>query len=560
MKETIFKFERKVYSTGFYQDFNNIEDIEKDKFGIQDVFNINPTNTYEEVFLKNPKVNKDEKLVIFTSLKKSSTKEEDFQENYGNPLCMVTKHSCIVVVERDGDKVCMKLFTTHMMRRVGQVFFRKTTNCQFITFDKKTSFIYSGNLTNYHKKRKCGKRFRKNIFYSSPINNFLCNVKNSFYTQDNILLLNDLMTTFYVACGLQKDLTLSHDDVFYKSYLDKMGVKYPNNFSAYRTCDYEQLVKLPELRKNGLKMVDTFMKKNSLSGKVLKTVLHECKEIHLPVYKNALMLFGEDMMNNDMELTKECLENTNGIWFRSDIPLKSFLSTIEVRNIFSMFRQIIIDKEHNLNTLWDHLRFYIELKDLGEPNIKWTHNTCCPSYFQEHLNWSDKISEYRQGKYTRIYPEKFATFCGQKISYNGEDYYPVLLTTTSDYSEESQTQSNCVKSYIGNANAIIFSLRKGSTDSRERATVEYRLNKQSEDKPIWASNVQHRLRFNDKPTEDWVEVIRTLNTQVQAFVWGKDYENVKLIKECKNGTTLSSDSIWEEGRLTWDKKIVSYDY
>jgi hypothetical protein len=61
-----------------------------------------------------------------------------------------------------------------------------------------------------------------------------------------------------------------------------------------------------------------------------------------------------------------------------------------------------------------------------------------------------------------------------------DTYYPVLLTNSSVYNQESQLQSNCVKGYIGKTGSIIVSLRKGSIDSDIRGTIEYSLFKDSE--------------------------------------------------------------------------------
>ena len=47
-----------------------------------------------------------------------SKNEEVFVENYGNPLSQVKKDYVMAVVEKDGDKISLKVFTgTKMMRR-----------------------------------------------------------------------------------------------------------------------------------------------------------------------------------------------------------------------------------------------------------------------------------------------------------------------------------------------------------------------------------------------------------------------------------------------------------
>jgi hypothetical protein len=91
---------------------------------------------------------------------------------------------------------------------------------------------------------------------------------------------------------------------------------------------------------------------------------------------------------------------------------------------------------------------------------------------EEHLDWSDKIEHYRQGSYTRIYPDYSYELIQKPISVGDDVYYPVLLDDSHNYNKESSQQSNCVKTYIGKCSSVIVSLRKGDIDSDKRATIE----------------------------------------------------------------------------------------
>ena len=76
---------------------------------------------------------------------------------------------------------------------------------------------------------------------------------------------------------------------------------------------------------------------------------------------------------------------------------------------------------------------------------------------------------------TRFYGKDFKNNVSESITdLVGVEYYPNVLFTSEEYNEESQTQKNCVRTYIEFPNNIIISLRVGNKESKIRATLEYR--------------------------------------------------------------------------------------
>jgi hypothetical protein len=134
---------------------------------------------------------------------------------------------------------------------------------------------------------------------------------------------------------------LTDDDKLYKFYLDKKNIKYPNNFAVYLKGDYGILPLMKDLRKSKLKMVDSFMKKNNLSGKVLKKILHECNGLNIKLYKIALSFFGSDWMNQNPTFMKNCLESEETTWFSTETKLSDVFSTEELKRVFSLFKKSI---------------------------------------------------------------------------------------------------------------------------------------------------------------------------------------------------------------------------
>ena len=90
----------------------------------------------------------------------------------------------------------------------------------------------------------------------------------------------------------------SLDKRLFKFYLDKKGIKYPNNFFLYSSRLVGPIFR-KTLKKNDNRLVDTFMIHNGLTGKKLKKCLHSCKGLNLDLYLVAKNLFGDDWINQD---------------------------------------------------------------------------------------------------------------------------------------------------------------------------------------------------------------------------------------------------------------------
>jgi hypothetical protein len=158
---------------------------------------------------------------------------------------------------------------------------------------------------------------------------------------------------------------------------------------------------------------------------------------------------------------------------------------------------------------------------------------------------------YKKCHYERIYP----LYTYDVIESPIDEYYPVVLDNTTNYNEESFTQSNCVKTYIGRPSSLIVSLRKGSTDSNERATIEYKISKEGDN--IKCHRVQSLGRFNGKLDTEWMEPLFKLDKYLLSYVKDKRFEPVKIIKKCANGSLLDSNSEWDNtGVLRWTYRAI----
>lgn len=488
--------------------------------------------------------------------------EETYITNYGNPLYTVTKEHLMVVVERDENKVSLKYFVGHKQRRVGKCWFKITKNMHFITVNLKTGDIYNGALINYQKK-KCSKRLRRNMFIGDPLNAMKSHIKHlidSFKVErDSYGVTIEVLSKFMFEVDQRQDFgDLNFSQRLYRFYLNRRGVKYPNNFGSYlKTAD--KLPILKDFRKHQNKYVDAFMKINGVSGKKLRKILHTASQINLSVYKIAISFFGEDWLNQNEEVLSACINSSYRPYFTTQTSLREVFSPEELKRVFEIFKQVFVKETLDYSTFFDHIRLYVELKAFGEEDIRWYSYDDKDEFRKEHLDWTDKVQHYKQGTYTRIYPEYMHKVINEPMTVGMDTYYPVLLTNSSVYNMESQLQSNCVKGYIGKTSSIIVSLRKGRIDSDVRGTIEYSLFKDREG--IEVKRIQYLGRFNERLSEEWNPVLNRLDLVMTKCIEDKRYENVKLKKECANGVVLHSDSEWNElGKLSWTHKNIESTY
>lgn len=551
----LFKYNIEQYRTVFMKDQTIITD------GKVKSPNYSHRDDGWDVEIETRKNNKKNRLRF--DVNNESNLQEDYVQNYGNPLCFVRKDYVTLVVESDINKVSLKIFEGLRMRSAGKSYFIVDKSMEYLTIDKKTGDLYHGTLKHYNKKKKFKKTFSKNHFLIKYSHKLLHTLKTRFYTVEHH---KEITNQFVDAIDmLVKDFSdwspenKSLNDVLLKYYLDKKHVKYPNNFSVFWS-QYETRIQLKDIRKHNNKVVDAFMKKNDLKGGSVKKALHTCKRINVPMLNLAYFLFPEEWVNQDLDLIILSLEyDSSSNYYNYDLGEnidELNLTKCELRKVFMIFKQTV-QSRINLYTFFDHIRFYRDLKILGE-EVKWTADNLS-SFNKEHAEFTEKVEYHKKGTYYRIYPEYMYEALGKSITYHNDKYYPVLLNETSNYVMESTIQSNCVKTYIGTSGSYIVSLRKGNVDSEERATIEFRLRKTGD--IITFTTPQMLGRFNSKLSDEWDGPIQVLKTVFDSCLQDKRFEPVKIKKVFKNNKELISDTYWDdEGRLRWSSVDVTKYY
>jgi hypothetical protein len=514
------------------------------------------------IYSHNPKSRSNLKYGYFVP-KCETTNEEDYINNYGNPLCYVSRNNFTLVIERDGPKVSLKIYNSGRSRRVGVSWFKISTQCTFFTFNTEKGDFYQGSISGYHKKRKVVKQIRRNYFINRPISNIVHKIKGSITGMDKIQeqeFIRKVLIEFFLVIDSNKSNLEINDNRLLKIYLDKKGVKYPNNFDVFYFNNHLDTPSLKELRKSDMKLVDAFMKKNGIFGETVKKILHVHQgSIRTNVLKLLLNVFPTSWVLQDKELVSESFKFDYHL-SATENDIKSLRDGLftdqEFKNLFLCLRDAVVNRMINLISISDHIRFYIYLRSVGE-KMKWKSKNYL-IFKDEHLDWSDKYEHYKKGYYSRIYPQSMDEVFKIPIVDGDDVYYPIVLKNSDEYNSESQIQSNCVKGYIGRPSSIIISLRKDSTISEDRATIEYQVFK--EEGKVKFNRPQSLGKFNSRLDDSWNSPLKMLDERMKKWIGlGKEFSTVKLEKEIvHNGIKLFSDSDWSEnGFLFWTYNAIN---
>lgn len=551
--EKIFEYVREKYKSIEFQDYCEIPTKIKednllaidDDFGYQD-FGIvyKSTNHY---------------LVEWKSIHTDNTKE-CFEKNLLNPIWSVELCRQTILIEKSEDKVRIKFYTYYKYRGIGKQFYRVTTSLRFYSYNYKTNAMYEGLMNNFHKKRKFTKKVRR----VGPSMNPMSGLKSlliNYISQDFDSIINNservdsIFNTFIKSIpGIENYKEIYPiENRIYKMYLDKQGVKLPNNWQTLVFSIPQP--KLRDIKKSKFKYIDALMNLYKLKGDRVKKVLHTVDNFNPHNLKVATNIFGENfLLQQSDEFWKKLIE-TNA--YLSDKDITNF-SKKEKNNILNIFK-LILDGQINSNTFDDHFRFYTQINKFEK--IKWKSNDL-ESFGEEHLDWTEMYDFYTKGDYKRIYDEKLLEFCQEKIfDSNNNEFYPVVLKTSKEYNEESYTQSNCVKSYIQKPSSFIISLRKGSKDSKERATIEFTILMDKKTNEIMLKRVQTLGRFNSKLNDSWDIPIAVLDSKIRMCMSNFDYTLPKI--EVRFGHKLiKANGIFKEkdrGTLIPAARFVAYD-
>jgi hypothetical protein len=216
-----------------------------------------------------------------------------------------------------------------------------------------------------------------------------------------------------------------------------------------------------------------------------------------------------------------------------------------------------INFEVPLSTIIDHIQTIKKLKEKYNYEFKMRF-TNLSSFNSEHYGISELYTSYSKGIVVRSYGDFAEEQISESIMGFNIDYFPVVLKTTGDFNEESQHQQNCVRTYSEKPNSIIISLRAGSHNSKERATIEYRFRRNE------MIRAQSLGKFNRSLETSWDLPLEILDKRVKSLWSKKTLTLPRMKKETMNGKLIKQYiSMFDEKNPIrvepiWDEE-VDYD-
>jgi len=555
--EVLYKFINNNYSVWEYLDYCPITPVEP----VNVVTDAEPVNddlvdplplTIEEVSNKKRETWINKSLELFG--------EDNYVSNYANPFATISHNRITIIVTKDGDKVAIKIFDYLRVRNKGRKFFKVTTRVDYVSFNIKTNSLYTGYIQNYHKKRKFSKGIRKNEFWSDPINRVInmINTRINGLTKKNLNLnfhkteiIDNVISTFFKNIPeSEKYNNYKPSERLYKLYCDYNGIKTPNNWNLFVPTFPALSLKI--LRKNDMKLIDSFMDIKNVRGDKIRKILHVTDKIgNLDLYKWCIAFFGYDYVNGKTdEFLTEIVKNDN--FYGRFNPNWKFSKT-EKNNIYEILK-LVVNSGINSATFYDHFVMYNQIKQFEE--VKWKSKTY-EQFKDEHLQYTERVAFYTTGEYFRKYNQEFKDKLQEPIL--GE-YYPVILETSTQYNMESFVQSNCVKGYIDRPSSIIVSLRRGGVESKERATIDFSVDKLHNKMKVFRH--QTLGRFNYPLTPEWENPVQILENRFKDLVNDNVFKLFNCVyklgyKEYLSNVKYIDAPGWEDKnmeKLVWENK------
>lgn len=472
------------------------------------------------------------------------TDEETFVSNYGNLFASVDVKEKTLIISETDDKVSLKINTYYSSRSVTKRYFRVRREITYLTFNFKKKIFYSGTL-NLKKKVKISSQMQIN---KTDLNDMsIINRLGYFFETYNHKFAEKIVDIFLdriiEKMGIKLEINgFDKREKYYNLFLKICEIKYPDAFFKFVTYYTPK----NEIKKHGNNLVTWFMKKQGFKGTKIRNLLNKYNNVDLDGINFFYKILGIDLFNK----VDDSSFLTDSLLYVSDIKYEDYkITKKEKENIVSILNTTTSNLL--LNTLIDHIEFKHKLKKYGE-DVKIS-KTNYHDYTTEHLEWSKLIRDYSTGIVNRDYGDE-AYLIEKPITYDKETYYPVLLTTTEQYDEESFHQSNCVRTYSDKPYCLIISLRKGDKAGEERATIEFQFRRNV------LVRTQTLGKYNVHLSEEWLSPINQL-TDFATYLYSKEVIKLPtMVKKYGNGKIINFTSKFEDHpdiyRLTpiWDKE------
>lgn len=483
---------------------------------------------------------------------KTKINEETYLKNYGNRLISLNSESFTIVIEEYDNKISLKTYCTEKLRSVGSPYFKIRRWMKYCTYNLKTKNFYFGEVTRKNK-QLISKKVRSNKFDIDFLNSLRLYIRRKvrdLSNGDNIenasistMMSEEIIKVFFNILthktSIQIDYNMNNLDAeLFKLYLEHNGFKYPDNYSEYSRI----FLPKKKLRKNN-NVVSLVMSEMKVGGSRIKKIFNQHRDIDFSLIFQLYTLLGVDYFNqlNDDIFINGVDDNYKGPihldFINSNNPLfnlKGKIKNHDKKRILNLLNQKL-----RYSLIVDHLKMIEKLKNEYNHDFKMRCNDR-HSFDHEHYELSELLSSYKKGDITRSYGDHFKERIEESImGMEGVDYYPVLLTNSKEYNEESFVQSNCVRTYIEKPSCLIISLREGSEGSEERITIEYQFRRNE------ILRVQTLGKYNKNISPRYNAPIEELDHRIKELYRKNILHIPIMVKEFKTGKKIKRKAFFE---------------
>lgn len=480
--------------------------------------------------------------------------ENQLKRHYGKPFSEVQTNIFERGITLTDDYLSIRINKYTKNRGLNCKYFRKNNISYGVKLNLKTgNFItYSNNGEGKRKKSIIRQNSFKHLteiissFFEFQLrfNNYRNSevVEELFKEQINDEVFNK--TLYHTICSLldtedffnnhpqQHDIKNFTYESIVKLFVKIKGIKVPNNYAGYLINWYPTQ---KYLKKNENKLILAILDRLNLKSKSLNTLLHKLPEtninnliilsklfgysdLHKYIYNldkrflsvgahrsiHSLGMVGYDSLNNYFEYKLNSDEKSRLLKLLNSFfdKLDTEPSDVDLPNLIN--QQFIQITDHM--SMIAKIKEYIPETQLRSQNFK--------DFHHEHIAYS-KIERSIQKGYTIQYTfdDKLVNHIEKQMSFptnNNEviSFYPVILKTDGEYSEEGSHMHHCVATYSDREQSIIISIREGDASGAERVTCEFDVKK---------NLIQAKSFCNAKPPERFELAIEKLCHRVNMF-------------------------------------------
>ena len=524
----------------------------------------------------------DDKVQLYSLGTFYTQDETKLKKYYGDPFAKVKTTILERNISMSDEKISIRFCRYEKYRDLNCKYFRKSSYSMGVTMNLKT-----GNIIIYRGDKKLMKIRQNSFMYLQEIlKDFLketnaCTYDFTFLSSKSkprrTDKINELFLNQFVDSEFNKILfhTISSKtqqpdsryfvdpktitDFAYKGFLKLFiqvnKIKVPNNYEDlmlrwYPTKKY--------LKNNDNKLIVSILDRMGLKTKSLIKLLHNnpkldlCKltllgkyfgysNVHKYIHNLSPYYFQNSWILYDDQNHIESMYSILNDKFEYDIRdsersillklINDFFNDINVSSPAMNDSQTI---KHQIRQFNDHLDLISKIRvHIPEMEIK-CHGLM--DFHHEHLELSKIDRSIKKGysiQYT--FDDKLIKRVEEVIkpsmvnTLDGEDFYPVILKSDSEYTEEGAHMHHCVATYADRENSVIISIREKSSAGHERVTCEFDLQKKM---------VQAKYFCNAQPPERFEAIIEKLRHRIETYRGSIKSTGKEKIPLVINGKTI----------------------